>query len=160
MKFQLPLVFLFLVCLLSSAAVSQTPNDTDDVVKITTKLVQVDVVVTDKSGKQIRDLKASDFELTQDGKRQEISGVTYVAPPPSSTAVTSIGADSKNTLLPGGSRNASGRVIAFLVDDGSCSATIWGLDVARKAVATFVREKMRPDDLVAIYRTRAGSSAF
>lgn len=165
MKFSLPVLSLLFLSVFPFSAVSQTPNDSDDVVKITTKLVQVDVVVTDKSGSQVRDLKAADFELTQDGKRQQISAVSYVAPPQPAAVVTDIRAGSKNTLLPAGSaaaksRNSTGRVIAFLVDDGSCSATIWGLDVARRAVAKFVREKMQPDDLVAIYRTRAGSSAF
>lgn len=160
MKFSLPAISILLACFFAVSNYSQTPNDADDVVRITTKLVQVDVVVTDKNGQQVRDLKAGDFELTQDGKRQQISAATYVAPPTSPSVVTDIAAGSRNTLLPDGRRNASGRIIAFLVDDGSCSATIWGLDVARKAVAKFVRDKMRPGDLVAIYRTRAGSSAF
>ena len=40
----------------------------DDVVRITTNLVQIDAVVTDKSGNQIKNLSASDFEVFQDGK--------------------------------------------------------------------------------------------
>ncbi|MEQ1763086.1 MAG: VWA domain-containing protein, partial [Pyrinomonadaceae bacterium] len=164
MKFLLPAIGLFLITLFPLTAFSQTPNDTDDVVKITTKLVQVDVVVTDKSGQQVLDLKAADFELTQDGKRQQITAATYVASRSGagSNVVNDLRTSGKNASGPAATRNANstGRVIAFLVDDGACTATVWGLDTAKKAVSTFVREKMQPDDLVALYRTRAGSSAF
>ena len=49
----------------------------DDVVRITTNLVQIDAVVTDKSGNPIKDLSASDFEVFQDGKPQKIVSVSY-----------------------------------------------------------------------------------
>ena len=164
MKFSLPVLSLLFVSFSAFSAYSQTPNDTEDVVKITTKLVQVDVVVTDKSGQQVRDLKPTEFEVTQDGKRQQITAATYVSPRsgPTTPVINDLRSGGKNAGGPAATRsvNATGRLIAFLIDDGSCSATIWGMDVAKKAVSAFVREKMQPDDLVAIYRTRAGSSVF
>ncbi|MEQ1644453.1 MAG: hypothetical protein ABL959_13480, partial [Pyrinomonadaceae bacterium] len=69
-----------LAFLFATTAIGQSPTptpDSDDVVKITTKLVQVDVVVTDKKGAQVRDLTAADFELLQDGKAQKIMGFSY-----------------------------------------------------------------------------------
>lgn len=52
-----------------------TPPDTQqpeqDVVRITTNLVQIDAIVTDKSGNQVTNLTANDFELLQDGKPQK-----------------------------------------------------------------------------------------
>lgn len=39
------------------------PNDDSDVVKISTTLIQIDVVVTDKKGNQVTDLKPEDFEI-------------------------------------------------------------------------------------------------
>ena len=53
-------------------------DDEDEVVRITSKLVQVDAVVTDKDGKQITDLKPEDFEVTENGKPQEITNFSYV----------------------------------------------------------------------------------
>jgi hypothetical protein len=53
-------------------------QDEDDVVKITSTLVQVDAVVTDKDGKQVTDLTAADFQIFQDGKAQKITGFSYV----------------------------------------------------------------------------------
>ena len=61
-----------LVLALSSifcAAFSQTPSTPqkpqeiapDDIIRITTQLVQTDVVVTDKNDKVIKDLKLEDF---------------------------------------------------------------------------------------------------
>ena len=39
--------------------------------RITTNLVQVDVVVS-KDGKQVRDLKPEDFEILEDGRPQPL----------------------------------------------------------------------------------------
>lgn len=53
---------------------SQTkPTDQDDPVRLRTELVQVQVVVTDKQGRVIEDLKRNDFELLEQGRPQEVS---------------------------------------------------------------------------------------
>ena len=51
---------------------SQPRSEDQDVVRITTNLVQVDVVVT-RDGKQVTDLKPEDFELFEDGHPQQIT---------------------------------------------------------------------------------------
>ena len=73
------------------AAPQQPPqkpaDDQDEVVKITTNLVQVDAVVT-KDGKMVTNLTADDFELYEDGKKQEITSFAFISnvagttPPP------------------------------------------------------------------------------
>ena len=129
MKFSIGGFALFFA-LISINALGQATNDAEDVVKITTKLVQVDVVVTDKTGQQVRDLKPTDFELTQDGKRQQITAVTFVSPTTfKNSAVMNDLSNARNKgkhSAAAASRNASatGRVIAFLIDDGACSATV------------------------------------
>ena len=75
MNIKAPLVLLLLFCILLPALgqnrpappppPQQTADGKDEVVKITTNLVQVDVVVT-KGGKQVTDLTADDFELFED----------------------------------------------------------------------------------------------
>src|ERR1041385_2302497 len=52
--------------------------DSQDVVKITTNLVQIDAVVT-KDGKQVTDLQADEFELFEDGKPVTITNFSYVS---------------------------------------------------------------------------------
>ena len=61
------------------AAAQDSARDDEDVVRITTKLVQVDAVVTDKDGRQITDLKPEDFEVLENGKPQEITNFSYVS---------------------------------------------------------------------------------
>src|SRR5689334_693335 len=62
-------------------------RDTDDVVKISVTLVQVDAVVTDRKGRHVTDLQPEDFEISEDGKRQHLTNFSYVAGQP--TAATS-----------------------------------------------------------------------
>src|SRR5712671_3613875 len=52
--------------------------DEQDVVRITTNLVQVDAVVT-KDGKPVTDLKPEDFEIAEDGRPQTITNFSYVS---------------------------------------------------------------------------------
>src|SRR5436309_13064274 len=58
--------------------------DTQDVVKITTNLVQIDVSVT-KDGKPVTDLRPEDFEILEDGKPQVITNFSYISNLPADT---------------------------------------------------------------------------
>src|ERR1044071_1037237 len=44
----------------------------DDVVKVKSNLVNIDVIVKDKKGKYVSDLKAEDFVVTENGQPQKI----------------------------------------------------------------------------------------
>src|ERR1700716_532645 len=44
----------------------------DDVIKVTSNLVNLDVIVKDKKGKAITDLKPEDFTITENGVAQKI----------------------------------------------------------------------------------------
>ncbi|HJQ30907.1 MAG TPA: hypothetical protein VJ866_01935, partial [Pyrinomonadaceae bacterium] len=75
------------------AAPSPTPQDDDEVVRITTNLVQVDAVVTDREGRQVTDLTAEDFELLENGRPRQVTNFSYIklaqpteAAPPSTRA--------------------------------------------------------------------------
>ena len=45
---------------------SQPKPGEDEVVRVSTNLVQIDAVVTDKNGKQVSDLRLEDFEIFED----------------------------------------------------------------------------------------------
>lgn len=138
------------------------PSVDDDVVKITTKLVQFDAVVTDKKGSQVKDLTISDFEILQDGKPQEITNFSYVnTETPAQSSPKIVVKNGKNIILPPPVRvrpGSGGRIITFIVDDGNCTASLVGMNAAQAALKKFVTEQMQPNDLTAIYRTRGGSS--
>ena len=142
---------------------SPTPPKSDDtVVKISTNLIQIDVTVTDKNGKVVSGLRAEDFEVFENGERQNISnfsfrgrsvgGVSIVGealPNETSTVPTGIG-----PLNPASIR----RSVAIVVDDLNLSfASIY---YTRKALKKFVDQQMLPDDLVAIIRTGGGVGAL
>jgi Ca-activated chloride channel homolog len=55
------------------AAEEVLPEDPDDLIKVDTDLILVDVTVTDTSGRPVRDLRAQDFRLYEDGVEREIA---------------------------------------------------------------------------------------
>jgi hypothetical protein len=58
---------------------TQQGGPDDDVVRISTNLVQLDAVVTDSNGRQVNDLGAEDFELFEDGRPQQITNLSYIS---------------------------------------------------------------------------------
>jgi VWFA-related protein len=67
---------------------AKTPGQPDagDTIKSTTRIVVVDVLVTDKAGKPVRGLKAPDFTVLEDGKPQQVKGLEERAPEMSGTS--------------------------------------------------------------------------
>ena len=55
-----------------AAASQTTPAEKDDVIKVDTHIVEVPVVITDKAGKPVLNLKQNNFSVFEDGKPQEI----------------------------------------------------------------------------------------
>ena len=55
----------------------QTPQD-QDVIRVRTNEVRLDIVVKDKKGRPIKDLTASDFEVLEDGVNQKIESFRFV----------------------------------------------------------------------------------
>jgi VWFA-related protein len=53
-------------------------KEQDEVIKVNTNVVQVDAVVTDKLGRQVRDLKAEDFEIIEEGRVRQFDYSSYV----------------------------------------------------------------------------------
>jgi VWFA-related protein len=141
---------------------TQPPPETEsqDVVKITTNLVQVDVSVT-KDGKQVTDLTPEDFELMEDGKPQTITNFSYISnfeATPANAQVTPPAArknDKDKTappVLPAVARpHEVRRTIALVVDDLGMS--FQSVSLARKQARKFIDEQIQPNDLVAIIRT-------
>jgi VWFA-related protein len=125
------------------------------VVRVSTELVQIDAVVTDRDGHYVTDLQASDFELSENGKHREITNFRYVvtASPRSSASATEtpLAAATGAALT----RANTTRTLAIVVDDLSFS---FETSVrARKTLANLVAGQLGPNDMVAIVRTSGGN---
>src|SRR5690348_7193862 len=55
------------------------PQDQDDVIRVRSNEVRLDIVVKDKKGRPIKDLKASDFEVMEDGVAQKVESFRFVS---------------------------------------------------------------------------------
>ncbi len=163
-----PTIAFLLLC--SSAIFPQNKQPTPtpkpvsdaDVVKISTALIQVDVTVTDKNGKIVTDLKPEDFEIYENGEKQNISNFSFISassqsnkgqakPNPNDKLAVPI---PPTAIKPEQVR----RTIALVVDDLTLSfeSTYY----VQRALKKFVNEQMQDGDLVAIIRTGGGIGAL
>jgi VWFA-related protein len=72
------LLSLFLIVFNVFAPVLVRAQDQDEVIRFRSNEVRLDVVVKDKKGRQIRDLKLTDFEVFEDGVPQKIQSFRFV----------------------------------------------------------------------------------
>jgi VWFA-related protein len=132
---------------------SATPPE-DEVVRISTDLIQIDVTVTDKNGKVVSGLNADDFEVFENGEKQTLSAASFRARSVGGASVGSGGVTQAGAPAAPLTAGAVRRTIAIVVDDLTMSYA--GVYYARRALKRFVEEQMQPGDLVAIIRS-AGS---
>ena len=144
----------------------QKPEDID-VVRITTNLVQVDAVVTDKNGKVVTDLKPDEVQIFEDGKPQKITHFGYYITGTTGAEIADRTAKPAATrkdevappVLPSKLKPEDvRRTIAIVVDDLGLSFE--SAPYMRRALKKFVDEQMQSGDLVAIIRTGGGVGAL
>jgi VWFA-related protein len=138
---------------------SQQQGKQEEVVRVTTNLVQVDVVVTDKTGQQVTDLRPEDFEISEDRKQQQITHFSYIMADGRAAVATDSSAKNPASVQPANlSREQTQRTIAIVVDDLGLSAE--SIVSVKEALRKFVSEQMQPNDQVAIIRTSRGIGAL
>jgi VWFA-related protein len=145
-------------------AQQQEQADDEEVVRITTNLVQIDAVVTDKSGKLITDLRPEEVEILEDGRPQKITNFSFV--PTESGVEQTVAANPSAPvdklappvpparLRPEQVR----RTLALVIDDLGLSFE--SIHFVRQALRKFVDQQVQPGDLVAIIRTADGVGAL
>jgi VWFA-related protein len=115
-------------------------QDQDDVVRVRSNEVRLDIVVKDKKGHPIRDLKASDFEILEDGVPQKLESFRFVSR--EASASSSEKRDTKSTAPGVGPATPAKRttpaVTALVFDRLSPEAR----SLARKAGLAYVQEDM------------------
>lgn len=139
------------------------PSTQEAVVRISTQLVQIDAIVTDKQGNHLENFSAEDFVLTVDGKPQPIDYLKLVRlVEPTRTESEIQTKDKSGALIKMPPRRIEEqkvrRTIALVVDDLglSFSSTLFAKDALKK----FVAEQMQDGDLVAIIRTSGGFGIY
>jgi VWFA-related protein len=119
--------------------------------KVRVDYVEVDVVVTDRQGNLVRDLKKEDFQVLEDGKSQSISTFTMVDIPIERAdrplfAESPIEPDVKTNEKP-----FDGRVYVMVIDD---LHTRFGRSIRVKTAAKqFIERRLGANDLMAIVHT-------
>ncbi len=73
--------FFLLLIYISILIVNISAQDEDEVIRVETQIIDVPVVVTDKDGKPLLNLKKNNFVIYEDGKPQEISDFSATAAP-------------------------------------------------------------------------------
>jgi len=130
----------------------------EDIIRITTQLVQTDVVVTDKNDRIISDLKLGDFELYDNGKKQDLRFLEFVSVAAArrveGARPAGLAAEVEETGNTGVTAKDLKRVVAFVIDD--LTMEIPDIEPVRKLLRDFVDNKMQPGDLVAIVRVVGG----
>ncbi|HKR01285.1 MAG TPA: VWA domain-containing protein, partial [Pyrinomonadaceae bacterium] len=145
------------------------PQADEDVLRISTELVQTDVVVVDKQGHFVEGLKPEQFELKVDGKPQPISFFESVtawtaneekqlaAARGAVAAGTSAVKDAPIADPQAAVATRRGRTIIFFVDDMHLNAE--SVLRVRKLITRFIDKEMGEDDMVAI-ASPTGSIGF
>jgi VWFA-related protein len=129
-------------------------EQSDDVVRIKTELVQTDVTVIDKRGRFVSGLSADDLELRVDSKPQPLSffeEITTGSVDEEKQLAAARKGDATKLQRTPGSAPDRGRVIFFFVDDVHLSGE--GLTRARSVITHFVEKKMTAKDRVAVVST-------
>lgn len=139
-------IFLAVVPVQSQDKKTRSVEDPDEVIRVTSNLVSVDVMVKDKKGKAITDLKAEDFVLTENGVGQNIeffdstlAGGNATGQPSSTSILT-------GPRLP----NSLPRNIITLVLDGQTTEGA-NLKRVRDGMTRYIRERISDTDLVGLF---------
>src|SRR6185436_15345873 len=124
------LLLSLLVASLTGYASAQQPTpipkpSEEQVVRINTDLIQIDVTVLDKDGKVVTGLRADDFELYENGKPQTISNFSFVS---KLNGGASVNPEQTNPTIPATTTGTTPlkradvrRTIALVVDDMNLS---------------------------------------
>ena len=123
----------------------------DDVIRVTSNLVNLDVMVKDKKGKAVTDLKAEDFVLSENGVRQNIEFFDSTLASGNDPARQSTVSVTTSTREP----NNFPRNIISLVLDGQTTEGA-NLKHVRDGMTKYIRERISDSDSVALFAIAGG----
>jgi VWFA-related protein len=109
-------------------------------VRVDVDMVTIEVTALDRRDNPVPNLKREDFELYEDGKKQDIVSLDEIVAGPGSSA---LGASPI-----AGPTMRRGKTVFILFDDSAISPQY--IKTSRDTAERFVREHMRPQDLFAV----------
>ena len=118
----------------ASAAQPEQPYS----LRVDVELVTTEVIVLDKKGNPVRNLKKEDFQLYEDGKRQEILSFDEVSAAYSPAGLINLNNEDIER----------GKTILIFFDDSTIDPS--HIKSTRDSAARFVKEHMRPQDLIGV----------
>ena len=134
--------------LLSSVALAQQP---DDVIRTKSNLVNIDVIVKDKKGKYISDLKAEDFTIVENGVAQKIE---FFDAPLTRTETTNPTTPGAQPAAPTPPVVAARNYVVIVLDSQTTDVT--NLKPVREGMVKYVRERITDEDVVALLSVTNG----
>jgi len=119
--------------------------------------VEVDVVVTDRQGNLVRDLKKEDFQILEDGKAQTISTFSLVDIPIERADRPLYQADPIEPDVKTNAQPFDGRIYVMVIDDTHTNA---GRTARVKGAARqFIERRLGANDLMAVVHTFGATSS-
>ena len=150
-----PLVCLFLMITMSlQTAQAQSQKDKEgqkkqnETVRLETRLVTTDVIVKDKKGKYVTDLKAEDFSVFENGVAQKVEffepplGASGASPPKS--------ADPAAPATQGATSHEPRANLISLVLDGA-TTDLGNFKQVREGTLKYIQERITDTDTVAVF---------
>jgi len=146
-----------LICLFVMVAVSlrmteaqsqgnqETQKKQDETVKLETRLITMDVIVKDKKGKHVTDLKAEDFSVFENGVAQKVE---FFSPPlgGGNEASQPKNAGPATTATSG---SAPANMISLVLDGATTDLT--NFKQVREGTLKYIRERITDTDTVAVF---------
>jgi VWFA-related protein len=125
-----------------------TSQSQEEVVRVRANEVKLDIVVKDKKGRPVKDLTPGDFEVYEDGVRQQIESFRFVLrEAPAGNSELAAGSAETATRVATAATVAAPGVIALVFDRLSPEARA----LARKAGLAYVQQGMAAGDYTGVF---------
>jgi VWFA-related protein len=147
-----PILCLSIVSLYAQESKQTKPSSAgDDVIRINANLVSFDVMVKDKKGKPLTNLKAEDFTVTENGVPQTIEFFDSTLISANTTSESTATTTRPGTTTP----NRLPRNVIALVLDGQTTQG-GNLKYVREGVTKYINERIQDSDSVALFAIAGG----
>lgn len=139
-----------------SPASTADPQE-EDTIRVGTAAVQLEAIVTDKSGRRINGLTATDFQVVDEGMPRTLDYFTAIEGSRRVTSPTSAAAANESDKKSGSDPVSplvvpyQGRHLALVFDD--LNLTNDNFLRSRRAFADYINTKLTPNDMVALVST-------